>query len=129
MTFVHTIDESRGLIFVRLAGSLGADAFIECMEKLWADPAYRRHYNGIADITGLRGDYSMDDLRRVIGFMGGHPNVSDARWAVVAASPLVVASAYLYQRAIAPVHQLEVFSTWEAAAKFIGGDLSVPIAV
>lgn len=129
MTFGYTIDESRGLIFVRFSGSLGADAFIASMEKLWADPAYRRHYNGIADITGLRGDHTMEDLRRVIGFMNDNPNVTNARWAVVAESPLVVASAYLYQKAIAPVHQLEVFSTWEAASEFIGWDLPIPVAV
>lgn len=122
MTFGYSIDQSRGLILMRMAGSVNATEFIACMEKLWGDPAYRKEYEGVADITGLRGDHTLEDLRRVTEFLRDNPNIGVARWAVVATSPLVVASAYLYQRTVAPAHCVEVFSTWEAAAGFIGLD-------
>lgn len=120
MRFDYAIDENRRMIFIEFSGPFSPEAFIGCIERLWSDPAYRRDYDGIADISEVESSYTLTDLQRVIGFLKKNPRTNTSRWAVITASPLAAACSYVYQRSMASVHRLEVFSTWEAAAAFIG---------
>ncbi|HEY9248505.1 MAG TPA: hypothetical protein VIO38_05215 [Rariglobus sp.] len=127
MNFDYTIDENRRMIFIEFSGSFSPESFIACIERLWSDPAYRRDYEGIADIREVESNYTLTDLQRVIGFLKKNPRTNTSRWAVITASPLAAACSYVYQRSMAPVHRLEVFSTWEAAATFIGWQHPCPL--
>ncbi|MET0261526.1 MAG: hypothetical protein ABW223_01420 [Rariglobus sp.] len=119
MTFGYTINEQRKMIFMRFSGSFDAAHFLSCIERMWADPAYRQDYEGVADITDVEPTYTMADLRNVIAFLRENKRTNTARWALITASPLAAACGYVYQKAMSSVHQLEVFSTWEAASSFL----------
>lgn len=119
MTFGYTINEQRKIIFLRFSGSFDAANFLACIERLWADPAYQREFEGIADITDVSPTYTIADLRRVIAFLRDNHRTNTARWALITSSPLAAACGYVYQKAMSPVHRLEVFSTWEAASAFV----------
>lgn len=120
MRSAYIIDEDRRTIVIRFAGPFDAGQFIACIERLWADPAYDREFEGIADITEVEPTYTVQDAQRLIAFLKENPMTNTARWAVITASPVAVAMSYIYQRAMASVHHIEVFSTWEAAGAYIG---------
>lgn len=119
MTFDYTIDDKAEVISLRISGSVSAGEFIAGIKRLWADPAYNRDYVGIADLTGTIDSYKLDELKTVTAFVRNQEQASRARWAVVATSPLAVACVLIYQRAMASVHGLAVFSTMDAARHFL----------
>ena len=88
--------------------------------RLWADPLYSKNYDGIVDLSATTVGISMEDLRALIGFLQENDQMSTGRWGAVVSSPLTTACAMIYQRALAPRHEFEVFATWEAACGFLG---------
>jgi hypothetical protein len=127
MKFGYTIDTERKIIFLRFSGPFDLNGFFAGIERLWADPDYRREYEGVADISAVENTYTLGDLHRVISFLKADPRTNTSRWAVITASPLAVAIAYVYKKAMASVHKLEVFSTWEAASAYVRWEFCRPV--
>ena len=120
MKFTYEILPERRVILQRYAGSFSLADLLASTQRLWDDPLYSRSYDGIVDLSATSVAISMNDLRSLIGFLRTSERTSTGRWGAVANSPLVTACAMIYQRAIAPVHEFEVFSTWDAACDYIG---------
>lgn len=126
MAFSYHIDRGQKLIVTCFSGPFDADAFIACIEQLWADPDYDRTFEGFADITLVDPTFNLDDIRRVIAFLRDNRLTNIGRWAVITDTPLAAAGAYFYQKSMATVHHIEVFSTREAACNFLGRDITLP---
>jgi hypothetical protein len=120
VNFRYEILPDRRLILQHFAGSSSLAELLAALRRLWADPLYSRTYDGIVDLSGAAVDLSMRDLRALIGFLQESDQTSTGRWGAVTTSPLATACAMIYQRALAPRHAFEVFSTWEAACAFLG---------
>jgi hypothetical protein len=125
--FHYQIIPERRLILQRLAGPVSLPELRAATERLWADPAYSPDYDGIVDLSGANtAKVSIDDLRVLIDLMLRSRHTSTGRWCAVAAGPLTTACAMIYRQALAARHSLEIFSSWEAASRFLGVDLPPP---
>jgi hypothetical protein len=116
----YEIRPAQRLILQRFRGKPSLADVLAATRRLWADPLYSKSYDGIADFSGASVGLSMDDLRALISFLRQHDQTTVGRWGVVASSPLATACAMIYRRALAPRHEFEVFSSWDAACDFLG---------
>lgn len=128
MKFSYAIDADRRLIFQRYEGQLTLARLVSCLERLWADPAYRPTYDGLVDISAVTPQASFQDLQSFIEFVRQRPEHSRGRWAAVASSPFMTACSMLYQKALASHHAFAVFSSTEAAYSFLHIEHSPPPA-
>lgn len=127
MKFSYIIDPRRKLILQRFAGRFTVAEIIDCVRRLWADPLFDRSYCGLADISGMEAGTDLSDLRALISFLQKErARISTGRWAIVAISPMTTAAAFFYQNAMGAIHPVEVFSTSEAAAEWLGWQDGVP---
>lgn len=130
MKFSYTIDPQQKLVLERFTGRFTVAEIIESVRLLWTDPRFDRSFAGIVDISGMEPTHDLSDLRAVLGFLKEErARISTGRWAIVATSPLATAGAFLYQKAMAGTHPLEVFSTHEAAVEWLGlSDATLAVA-
>lgn len=123
MTFSYEILPEKGTILLRCQGHFTFEQLRAGIERLWSDPRYRVDYDGIADLTDTSVGVSLSDLRALLDFLRNEARTSTGRWAAVAVSPLAAACAVLYQQACAQRHTCEVFSTWDAACRYLEVEL------
>ena len=128
MKFSYEIFPEQRLILQRYTGNPSLADVVASTRRLWADPRYSKTYDGIVDLSSSSAGISMGDLRALIGFMQQNDQTSTGRWGAVTSSPVTTACAMLYQRALAPRHKFEVFSSWDAACGFLGVKLPRPPA-
>lgn len=119
MKFSYAIDPERRLISQRYEGELTFPRLVECLQRIWADPAYCPTYNGFVDISAVSPHASFADLQAFIEFVQSRPEHSRGRWAAVTNSPFLTACAMLYRNALASHHAFAVFSSEEAACSFL----------
>lgn len=123
MNYGHVILHNERVIYQVFEGAFTVDQLIVCIRRLWADPGYSRRYNGIADISRMSSSASLDNLVNLIAFLQGQPQISQGRWAVITATPIVTAASMVYKRKMAARHPFGVFSTWESACGFLQLDM------
>ena len=75
----------------------------------------------------MENTYTLADIYRIVVFLKNNPRTNTSRWAVITSSPLAAAG-YVYQKSMASVHRLEVFSSAEAACSFMGWNQPRPAA-
>ncbi len=119
MKFTYAIHSDHQVIFQHYEGRFTTSDLIAATRQLWADPAYRREYNGIADASDVSLRVDLQDFGAFISFLAGRKEMSVGRWAVITASPLVTACAFIYKKAVSSQHKFEVFSSWDAACDFV----------
>lgn len=126
MKFRYVIDPQREVIFQAFEGDFTAPQLIACIERLWADPEYRRSFSGIVDLSAMGTGAIVLELPALMKFLKGNPRLSQGRWAAIATTPMATAASLLYRQDIAPEQTFGVFSTWEAACTFLRVDLERP---
>lgn len=125
MNYGHVILPKQHVIYQVFEGSFTAEQLIACVRRLWNDPAYSKHYHGIADISRMVGGTSLERLVEIVIFLKDQPQLSQGRWAVITSTPIVTAAAMVYKREMAARHPFGVFSTWESACAFLQLDMPV----
>jgi len=119
MKFTYAIHPEHRVIFQRYEGRFTTSDLITATRQMWADPAYRRDYNGIADISDASFGLDIHDFGTFISFLAGREERSVGRWAVIALSPLATACGFIYKKAVGAQHKFDVFSSWDAACDFV----------
>ena len=119
MKFTYAIHPDHRVIFLRYEGRFTTSELVDSIQKLWADPAYSRDYNGIVDATDASVAIDIRDFRAFISLIRDRDEMSVGRWAAVTTSPLATACGFIYKEALAFRHKFQVFSGWEAACDFI----------
>lgn len=120
MKFSYAIDPQRRMIFQSYSGRFTVTQVISCIRQLWDDPAYDRTFHGIADLTKMETGAGIEDLHTLLDFLrASDARTSIARWAFVADSPLITACSLFYKQHMRSIHQIDVFSTWEAAGAWL----------
>lgn len=128
MNYAHVIVPSRRFIYQVFEGEFSLDQLIACTRRLWNDPDYSKHYNGITDISRMAPSQALDKLQGLMLFLKSQPQTSQGRWAVITSTPMSTAGAMVYKRDMATHHPFGVFSTWESACAFLQLDLAAPPA-
>jgi len=123
MKFSYEILPEKRLIHLRFEGVFTLQELLTGVELMWSDERYRPDYEGIVDLTDTSVGVDLTDFRALIEFLRNEQRTSKSRWAAVVTTPLAAACALLYKQACAAPHTLEVFSTWEAACRFLKIDL------
>jgi len=124
MNVRYEILPEQRLILKRCKGEFTLLDLITSSRSIWSDPRYCKTFDGIIDLSKADCGFHIDDVRGLVDFFLTHENTSIGRWAAIASSPLVTAFALIYKRGLLDRHPFEVFSTWEAACKFL--DLDTP---
>ena len=119
MKFTYAIHPDHRVIFQRYEGRFTTSDLIAATRQMWADPAYCRDYNGIADASAASFGVDLHDFSTFISFLANREEMSVGRWAVVATSPLATACGFIYKKAVSSQHKFEVFSSWDAACDFV----------
>lgn len=127
MSFGYEIYPEKRAVVATFRGHFSRQALEAAIGRLWSDPRYRTDYVGIVDISHGSVGIAIEDFRAVVGWVRSHERTSAARWAALASSPYATACALLYRRAISDRQDFQVFSTWEAACRFIEVDLPPPV--
>lgn len=128
MSFGYEIHPGKRAVVATFRGHFSRLALERAVQTLWGDARYRTDYVGIVDISHASVSIAIEDFRAIVEWVRRHERTSVARWAAVASTPYATACALLYQRALAGRQELQVFSTWDAACRFIEVDLPPPAA-
>lgn len=123
MKFSYDIFPDQRTIVTRYAGVFSLSELVAATQLMWSDPRYSREFDGLADASDGSVSVTMGDFRSLMEFLKPQKQLSRGRWAVVTSTPFVAACGYIYQRAMAGCHTLEVFSTWETACAFLNLNL------
>lgn len=119
MKFSYTIDPVQRIVFQRYDGPCSVDHVLECIRRVWADPAYSQTYACFVDLSTAVPQAAFEDLNRLIEFLRHQPQTSDSRCAAITNSPMITACGLLYQKAMAGRQAFAVFSSPEAALAFL----------
>lgn len=111
------------LIIVQLRGPVSFDQVVAQIHGMTQDPLYDPSMDGVLDLRKAEPQVSPEQAEE-LGSLAVQKGVARGRWAYVADSPLTTALAMLYRERTSMAHDSEIFSTIEAAARYIGQDIS-----
>ena len=106
-------------IVQRFTGMVTLGDVMEASARMWEDPMYDRHYDVLSDLRGAETSAVPRDVYDLLAFLR-RPEVSVGRCAAIFADRKGTALAYFFRAASALNSQMEVFSTWEGAAEYLG---------
>ncbi|WP_438483635.1 hypothetical protein [Oleiharenicola lentus] len=116
--YSHTILVEKRTIIQRFSGQVGLGDVIGGINRLWADPAYDRNFNGISDLTACTPSASVSDVRSLTNFVIQKHQLSEGRWVVLVSDPMMTALGILFSRSMTKP-SIQVCSTWEAACAYL----------
>lgn len=118
---LHTfnIDPERELIVARYIGRTTVQDMKDLALIIWADPDYSQNFDGIIDYRDSELNASPDAISEIADFFLHASEASYGRAAIVAARPLETALNFLFAERMQRRNVLRVFTTWEAACRFV----------
>ncbi|MEO8205679.1 MAG: hypothetical protein ABI615_05820 [Chthoniobacterales bacterium] len=119
MKLSYAILPDQALILQRYSGPFSLQQIIDSIKTVWDDPRYSKSFNGIIDLSSASMLISISEMQALIQFFANHTHTPHGKWATVVNSPISTAFIILYQKALAHKHDLQVFSTMEAACKYV----------
>lgn len=95
----YTIQDKLGYIVTTLEGSVTLPELGAYIQSIWADPAWKKDYNGILDFSAATIDLSEREIQLLTKSMQNDPRCSFGRWAFVVST----AATFAKLRKINPV--------------------------
>ncbi len=121
MEITYKIDKERKLIIETWPENLTLDNYKEVKMKEFSDPEFNKKFNVITDLRKVRMEFDEEIIRAIVDFMKKNSDkMQNRKSAVVADSPQLVASSFFFgQRTRSLSVKVSIFSTLEAAEKWI----------
>lgn len=126
----HTffIDTVRRTIVLRYLGKTTVQDMKDIAMEIWAEPSYNQFFNGIIDYRKAKLDTSVDAIAEITDYFLEASEASFGHAAILAARPLETALNMIFADRMLCRNKMHIFSTWEAACKFVGvEDLPDPL--
>lgn len=86
MRATYTIDEKLGYVATTLEGGVTLAELGAHIQSVWADPAWKKEFNGLLDFTAASIDLSDGEIQELSKAMMSDPRCSFGRWAFVVAT-------------------------------------------
>lgn len=123
MAISYTIDTVRGIVQKHNAGQISVEEEIAFLEKVFADPNYRRGMNAICDLTEGVIDWSLTDLDRFRTFIENRKGViGECKWALLATGGITHLTARIFillHEAFSDTIEVKLFGTREEAETWL----------
>lgn len=120
MDYLYRIIPEHKLIVETVTGSITVEELAKKTDQLFGDPLYDPTYAGIADYRGSVSRMTKVELYAFASLMNDSNLFGEAKWAIIADDPIVVALSHLFQQRVEHAESVGIFSTAEAAAQFVG---------
>jgi len=120
MAFQYCILPEQSLIFARFAGSASISDLTAIASIICSDPAYVRSFDGLLDLTDLEVSIPVSDISELVSFTETSRKHGYGRWAILASTPIATAYTMIYRQRVTPALPVTLFSTYEAAARYLG---------
>ncbi len=120
MDYLYRILPEHKLIVETVTGAITVEELAKKTDQLFADPLYDPTYVGIADYRGSVSRMTKVELYAFASLMNDSNMFGQAKWAIIADDPIVVALSHLFQQRVENAENVGIFSTAEAAAQFVG---------
>jgi hypothetical protein len=118
--FEYDISPEKRLIYVVYFGSVTLRSVTQSSRKIWEDPLYDADYRAILDFRKSLLELSPDEMPQLIEFFKSAGSNLRGRLAVVIDQPSGTAFSLMFKQDMQGTTAIEVFSTLEAARKFVG---------
>lgn len=119
MQYTYQIVPEHQLVVEKLTGEITVEELALKTQTVFSDPLYQPTYNGVMDLRKAVSRMSKVELYDFASLIGETEMFGQAKWAIIADDPIVVALTQIFQHRIPDQNTLDVFCTVEAAAKFI----------
>jgi len=120
MDYLYRILPEHKLIVETVTGAITVEELAKKTDQLFADPLYDPTYVGIADYRSSVSRMTKVELYAFASLMNDSNMFGQAKWAIIADDPIVVALSHLFQQRVESAENVGIFSTAEAAAQFVG---------
>ncbi|MGJ8653568.1 MAG: hypothetical protein ACSHX8_09880 [Opitutaceae bacterium] len=120
MKFSYQIIKEHKLVVEEVSGRVTLEGLAQKTNSLYSDPDYDPTFVGVADYRLATAQITRTELYGFAKFINGHEQFGQAKWAILADDPMVVAFSQIFQQRMIKTDVIEVFSTPEAAANYIG---------
>lgn len=119
MSCVYEISILQQIVFFNLVGPTTVDEVNEAFLKLRRDKEYDPSYNFLTDARRCIYVDSPQDVSRYVALLENYFTGHRIKIAILVDTPLETAIAMIFQEKVSKIRQVEVFSTKEAAVKWL----------
>lgn len=119
MKFEYSIIKKHKLIVEVVSGKTTIEGLAEKTKALFSDPNYDPSYIGIADYRKASSQITRAELYGFANFINQSEQFGEAKWAILANDPMVVALSQIFQQRLIETDIIGIFSSPEAAADFL----------
>jgi len=121
----YEIDRENNIFIKMHYGNITVDGEIELLNRIFADPEYRKGMNAICDFTEASVDWGLDDIDRFRTYISGIGDIAgECKWAVVSRGGITNITARIFlvlHEAFQQSISLKLFSNRQDALAWIGG--------
>ncbi|MGJ8640195.1 MAG: hypothetical protein ACSHYA_12470 [Opitutaceae bacterium] len=119
MKFEYQIIKEHQLIIEIVSGHVTLEGLADKTSALFQDPDFNAQYVGIADYRNASPQITRTELYGFASFLNENELFGEAKWAVIADNPMVVALTQIFQQRMVDQNLIGIFNTSEGAAKFV----------
>jgi hypothetical protein len=124
MTHMSVTFPNSRLIVTRFFGPIDYEDVLEWLDTASLDARFSREFDGVVDLRKARLTSFRIEKARLLAKHVIDLDFTQGSWAVLADRPAETAFSMLYTSVANQHHPVEVFSSVDAAANFLGKDLS-----
>ncbi len=124
MAATYLILPAKRLIIQRFIGPTGAEEIKQLMLRVCADPLFDNTFHTLMDFTRAVLKVGIAEVSLICDFIFSLTKGATGSAAIVASGPLGTALAMLFSKGLSIFRPSAVFSSHEAAYRFLGVDMS-----
>jgi hypothetical protein len=117
-----TIYPEMNLIVAQFTGLIDDQDILNWFDDTLAHEAFLKEYDGIVDLREAVFKQNRPEKARFLASYMIERDFTDGKWAVLVSKPMETALLFVYRQNAAQKHPIEIFSTVEATANFLGRD-------
>jgi hypothetical protein len=128
MSHAFSFHPDQHLIVGRYIGRTTIQDMRDLAAEIWSHPNYNPTHCGIIDYRDAEMDISPAGIREICEFFAESSQASRGRFSILVNRPLETGLNTLFMLRMETRNTMQMFSTWDAACRFLGVSLPDPIA-
>ena len=119
----YELQDALNLVIATFERQVSAQDILDFFKGIEQDPKYRPSMNGLADMRGATIDLAAEEVRDLAQY-AAEGAFKQGKWALLVTDPKATAFAMLYRQGVGESYPVQVFSSVEGAAAYLGVELS-----
>jgi len=119
----YELKDALNLIIAYFEQEVTAGDVLGFFEAIERDPSYRPSMNGLVDMRGASVLLGAERIRELAQY-AAEGAFKQGKWALLVTDPKATAFAMLYRQGVGKSYPVQVFSSIDGAAAYLGVDLS-----